>query len=237
VVTAAAGIGIGGTIVRRLLAEGATVVASDAHEGRVKKLAADTAAEAEVVDVRDQDALRAHLNAVLTRHGCIDVLVNCAGTNAIAPLWELTEDQWQRVFDVNVSAMLRACRTAVPSMIEAGRGSIVNIASIAAAHPFRHEGAYSITKAAVVALTRALAKDLAENGVRANAVAPNFVENRFLANVYAPDRLDRSRRAMPFRRGVDPAEVAAVVAFLASDDASYVTGEVITIGGQPFHQR
>jgi 3-oxoacyl-[acyl-carrier protein] reductase len=233
-VTAAAGIGIGGSIVRRFLAEGASVVASDAHEGRVGKLVADTGVEAEVIDVRNAEQLAGHLEGALERHGRIDVLVNCAGTNAVYPVWELSDEDWQRVLDVNVTSILRACRVVLPAMISAGSGSVISIASVSALQPSISEAAYSVTKAAVVALTRAMAKDVAEHHIRVNAIAPNTVDNPFLANVYSPEKLAAERSGMPFGRCVNADEVAAAAAWLASDEASYVTGETLVVGGAPF---
>ena len=235
VVTAGAGAGIGGAIVRRLHAEGAVVYATDAHAGRVDRLSSDLpGVRASVVDVTDRRALTAHLDDVVADEGHIDVLVNCAGTNIVKPTWELTDVEWDHVFDVNLDAAFRATRTVLPGMLARGSGAIVSIASIAAWDPSPSEIAYSTSKAALVAFTRALAKEVAATGVRVNAVAPSFVENPFLSKVYGPERLEELRAAMPGGRGVLPEEVAATVVWLAGDDASFVTGETVTVAGGGF---
>lgn len=234
VVTAAAGAGIGGAVVRRLGQDGATVIASDVHERRLSALGAETGAEVEVVDAGDADALTSHLDEILARHGRIDVLVNCAGINIVKPTWELTDDEWHRIFDVNVTSIVRAARVALPAMQKQASGSIVNIASVGAWHPSPGEAAYSASKAAVVALTRAMALEVAADGIRVNAVAPGFVDHAAVERVYPADRIEALRAAAPQGRGVHPGEVASVVAWLAGDGSTQVTGETITVAGGAF---
>ncbi len=234
VVTAGAGSGIGGTVVRRLLADGATVYVSDSHAGRLGRIGAELGVATTLLDVSDGDALVAYLAEVERDAGRIDILVNCAGANVVKPTWELTDREWHDVFTVNIDAPFRAARSVLPGMIERGSGSIVSIASIAAWGPEAKEVAYSTTKAALVAFTRALANEVASLGVRVNAVAPGFVENPFLEKLYGKQRLDALRAATPQGRGVFPSEVAAAVAWLAGDDASFVTGETVTVAGGSF---
>jgi 3-oxoacyl-[acyl-carrier protein] reductase len=231
IVTAAAGAGVGGGIVRALHAAGATVVASDVHAGRVERLRTDLGIEVHVVDVGAQGAVEAHVDDVLARHGRLDVLVSCAGINVVKPAWELTEQDWRSVMEVNLNAPFFAARAALPAMIEAGRGVIVSIASVAAWHPTRRESAYHVSKAALVALTRALAIEAAPHGVRVNAIAPGFVENPFLANVYGPEHVERFRAQMPRGHGVLPEEIGATAAWLVSDAASAITGETVAVTG------
>jgi 3-oxoacyl-[acyl-carrier protein] reductase len=234
VVTAGAGAGIGGSIVRRLHAEGATVCVSDAHSGRLAKIADELAVATSVLDVADGNALTVYLAEVEAAHGRVDILVNCAGANVVKPTWELTDDEWHGVFAVNVDAAFRACRAVLPGMMQRGSGVITSIASIAAWDPAPSEIAYSTTKAALIAFTRALSREVAPTGVRVNAVAPSFVENPFLEKLYGADRMEALRGAMPQHRGVQPEEVAGVVAWLASDDAAFVNGETITVAGGSF---
>jgi 3-oxoacyl-[acyl-carrier protein] reductase len=234
VVTAGAGAGIWGSIVHRLVDDGATVIVSDAHAGRLEKIAAELGVETAQVDVSNGTSLGAHLADVEARHKRIDLLVNCAGANVVKPTWMLTDEEWQHVFDVNITAPFRAARAVLPGMLDRRRGVIVSIASISAWEPEPAEAAYSTTKAALVALTRALARETAEQGVRVNAVAPSFVENPFLEKLYGPERMKALRDRAPLGRGVRPAEVAGVVAWLASDEAEYVTGETVTIAGGVF---
>lgn len=231
VVTAGAGAGIGGNVVRRFHADGDRVFASDAHAGRLEKIRSELGVEADLLDVRDRKAMGEYLARIEAEQGRIDVLVNCAGANQIKPIVELTDDEWETIVDVNLSATFRAARSVLPGMIERGHGAIVSIASIAAWAPDPGEVAYSTTKTALMGFTRALAREIASTGVRVNAVAPAFVENPFLEKLYGAERIRSIRDAAPLGRGVLPSEVAAAVAWLASDEASYVTGEVLTLAG------
>jgi len=231
VVTAGAGAGIGGNVVRRFHADGDRVIASDSHPGRLEKLAAELGVETQQLDVRDRAAMAEHLADVEARHGRIDVLVNCAGANLIKPAVELSDDEWETILDINLNAPFRAARAVLPGMIARQRGAIVSIASIAAWTPEPGEVAYSTTKTALMGFTRALAGEIASTGVRVNAVAPAFVENPFLEKLYGAERMQSYRDKAPLGRGVLPEEVAAAVAWLASDEASYVTGEVVTLAG------
>lgn len=231
VVTAGAGAGLGGTIVRRLQADGLRVIASDSHAGRLAKIGAELGIETECVDVSDRKALAAHLAGVESRHGRIDLLVNCAGANIVRPTWELSDEEWDGIVEVNLTAAFQAARAVLPGMIQRASGSIVSIASIAAWNPDMNEVPYSTTKAALIGFTRALGVEVAATGVRVNAVAPGFVENPFLEKLYGPERMQSLREGAPMGRGVLPAEVANAVAWLGSDEASYVTGEVLTVAG------
>jgi 3-oxoacyl-[acyl-carrier protein] reductase len=234
VVTAAAGVGIGGSVARRLHADGARVIVSDVHAGRLDKICSDLDIEGAVIDVADPVALADHIGRVEAAHGHIDILVNCAGINVVKPTWELSDTEWTHTFDVNLHATFRAVRVALPPMIARNSGAIVSIASIAAWDPPQHEVAYATSKAALIGFTRALAREVAATGVRVNAVAPGFVENPFLEKLYGRERMHSLRESAPLRRGVKPEEVAGVVAWLASDEAEYVTGETITIAGGTF---
>ncbi len=236
VVTAAAGVGIGGSVARRLHADGAQVIVSDAHAGRLDRICEELGIQGAVVDVADPGALVDHLDRVAAELGRVDIVVSCAGANVVKPTWELTDAEWLHVFDVNLTAAFRAARAVLPGMIHRGSGCIVSIASIAAWDPPEHEVAYATSKAGLIGLTRALAREVAATGVRVNAVAPGFVENPFLEKLYGRERMDELRAAAPLGRGVKPEEVAGVVAWLASDAAAYVTGETITIAGGTFYR-
>jgi 3-oxoacyl-[acyl-carrier protein] reductase len=233
-VTAAAGVGIGGSVARRLHADGARVIVSDVHAGRLDKICSELDIEGAVIDVADPVALADHIGRVEAAHGHIDILVNCAGVNVVKPTWELSDSEWTHTFDVNLHAAFRAVRVALPPMIARNSGAIVSIASIAAWDPPQHEVAYATSKAALIGFTRALAREVAATGVRVNAVAPGFVENPFLEKLYGRERMHSLRESAPLHRGVKPEEVAGVVAWLASDEAEYVTGETITIAGGTF---
>ena len=231
VVTAAAGGGVGNAVARRLRDEGAVVVISDVNERRLERAAADLGVEAAVVDVGAPGAVERHVADVLDRHGHIHVLVSCAGINVVKPAWELAEDEWRRIVDVNLTAPFLAARAVLPSMLAQGCGSLIHIASIAAWLPSPGESGYGTTKAGLLGLTRTLALETAGRGVRVNAIAPGLVDNPYLEAAYGPEHVAELRARIPMGRAATPAEVAAAAAWLASDESAYVTGECITLAG------
>jgi 3-oxoacyl-[acyl-carrier protein] reductase len=180
-----------------------------------------------VVDITD-DAAVADAVAQL---GPIDVLVNSAGV--IGPnklLWEITSDEWASTFAVNVTGTFNLCRAVVPGMRERGWGRIVNMASIAGKDGNARLSAYSATKAAVIGLTKALGKELAADGILVNAIAPALIETPMNAET-APDVLARLKTLIPMGRLGQPAEVAELIAWLASERCSFSTGAVYDITG------
>ncbi|OFI40042.1 short-chain dehydrogenase [Arthrobacter sp. SW1] len=233
-----AGGGIGSAIAERLAAEGAHVVVCDVREDAATEVtdrlaAAGHSAEALAFDLLDPAACAAAVNDVVARRGRLDVLVNNAGVNRRGDLLALREDDWDLSFAVNVDAIFHLCRAAVPHMIDAGGGAIVNTASQWGLYPVPGHLAYNVTKAAVVALTKNLARDHAPQGVRVNAVAPGEVRTPMLES-----NLERTGRTVadldalvPYGRIGETAEIAALVAFLASDEAPYLCGAVVEITG------
>ena len=238
-VTAAAGAGIGAAVARRLAADGLDVVATDAHERRCREFAHALSEDlgrdvaAYHLDVTDHGQARAVIDDVVGSKGRLDVLVNNAGWSKIEPVSEMSLETWQRCLDVDLTGTFVCMRYALPAMIAAGGGSIVNISSIAAWEMSdAHGAAYSAAKAGILALTRVAAAENGEHGVRVNAVAPGLIYNDFLRKVY-PEEFFRnylSETAFLGRIG-KPDDVASMVSYLASDEASYVTGEVFTVSG------
>ena len=238
-VTAAAGAGIGASVARRLGADGLDVVVTDAHERRCREFARDLSDElgrdvaAYPLDVTDHARVRAVIDEVVATQGRLDVLVNNAGWSKIEPVAEMSLETWQRCLDVDLTGTFACMRYALPAMIAAGGGSIINIASIAAWEmSAAHGAAYSAAKAGVLALTRVAAAENGKHGVRVNAVAPGLIYNDFLRRIY-PEEFFRnylSDTAILYRIG-EPDDVANMVSYLASDQASYVTGEVFTVSG------
>ncbi|MQA81538.1 MAG: SDR family oxidoreductase [Streptosporangiales bacterium] len=238
-VTAAAGAGIGAAVARRLAADGMDVVVTDAHERRCGELARALEDEfgrpflARTLDVTDYDAVGHVVDDVVAEKGTVDVLVNNAGWSRIEPVAEMSVETWRRCLDVDLSGTFHCMRHVLPVMVERGSGAIVNVSSIAAWESSEEHGAaYSAAKAGVLALTRVAAAENGRHGVRVNAVAPGLIYNEFLRRVY-PDSFfsgyaeNRSRVG----RVGEPADVAALVSFLAGDDSGYVTGEVYGISG------
>jgi NAD(P)-dependent dehydrogenase (short-subunit alcohol dehydrogenase family) len=233
-----AGGGIGSAISRRLAAEGAHVFISDVNETAAKEVADalvgdGLSAEPLVFDLLDPEASAAAVQQIIDARGRLDVLANNAGVNRRGDLLSLTEDDWDLSFAVNVDSLFHLCRAVLPHMIEAGGGAIVNTASQWGLYPAPGHLAYNVSKAAVVAFTKNLARDYAPDNIRVNAVAPGEIHTPMLESGFA-----RSGRTVadlaalvPFGRIGKPEEVAALVAFLASDEAPYICGSVIEITG------
>ncbi|VXC14082.1 3-oxoacyl-(acyl-carrier-protein) reductase FabG [Arthrobacter sp. 9AX] len=238
VLVTGAGGGIGSAISGRLAAEGAHVYVADANETAAKEISDALAgegfsAEALVFDLLDPEASTAAVQQIVSSRGRIDVLVNNAGINRRGDLLSLTEYDWDLSFAVNVDSLFHLCRAVLPHMIEAGGGAIVNTASQWGLYPAPAHIAYNVSKAAVVAFTKNLARDYAPNNIRVNAVAPGEVHTPMLeAGLARSGRTVADLDALvPFGRIGKPEEIAALVAFLASDEAPYICGSVIEITG------
>ncbi len=237
VVTAAAGTGIGIATARRAALEGATVVLSDQHEDRLAdyadRLAGGTGATVTpvVCDVTDETQVRALRDAALDAHGRIDVLVNNAGLGGTAPVVEMTDDQWQQVLDVTLTGTFRCTRAVLEPMLERGNGVIVNNASVLGWRAQAGQAHYAAAKAGVMALTRSVAMEAAPD-VRVNAVAPSLALHENLEKVMPADQLDELRAREAYGRAAEPWEVANVIVFLASDYATYMTGETVAVSSQ-----
>ncbi|MDQ8707144.1 SDR family NAD(P)-dependent oxidoreductase [Streptomyces sp. LHD-70] len=235
-----AGGGIGSAIARRLAHEGATVVVADIDETAAKAvvegIAADGGtAEAAHFDLGDGEACRQAVDDAVARYGRLDVLVNNAGINRRGNLLDLSAQDWEASFAVNVHPLFHLCRAALTHMAAQGGGAIVNTASQWGLQPAADYIAYNVTKAAVVAFTRSLARDHAHQGVRVNAVCPGEIRTPMLeAGLASSGRTVAELDSLvPFGRIGTPEEVAALVAFLASDEAPYMCGSIVEItGGQ-----
>jgi len=237
-VTAAAGTGIGFATARRCAEEGASVVISDKHERRLGE-AADQLAEltghrppAVPCDVTVEDDVQRLFAAATAAVGPIDVLVNNAGLGGTAELVDMTDDQWAVVLDVTLNGTFRCTRTALRHMYERGTGVIVNNASVLGWRAQFGQAHYAAAKAGVMALTRCAAIEAAPHGVRVNAVAPSLAMHPFLAKVTSDELLEELASREAFGRAAEPWEIANVIAWLASDYASYMTGEVVSVSSQ-----
>ncbi len=238
VITAAAGSGIGGATARRFVREGATVVLSDVHPVRLEATVAELAAEAPervhgvVCDVTGPDAFEELFDAAEACAGPLDIVVNNAGLGGSAALVDMTDEQWGRVLDVSLVSTFRSTRAALRRLLPQGRGTIVNVASVTGWRAEAGQVHYAAAKAGVMALTRCAAIEAAPHGVRVNAVAPTLAMHPFLEKVVSEEELAHWATVQPQGRAADPAEVAAVIAVLASGYASYLTGEVVSVGAQ-----
>ena len=227
--------GIGFATAQRFLASGASVVLWDMDTARLAQAVAELSvagpASGETVELTDEASVAAATAATLARHGRIDILVNNAGiTGGNAPTWQLSPAVWRQVVEVNLIAPFLTCRAVVPQMIAQGYGRIVNIASVAGKEGNPTASHYSASKAGLIGLTKSLGKELATHGVLVNAVAPAAARTAIFDQM-APEHIAYMLGKIPMGRLVDVAEVAAMVAWLASEDCSFSTGAVFDLSG------
>jgi 3-oxoacyl-[acyl-carrier protein] reductase len=239
VVTAAAGTGIGSATARRALAEGADVMISDHHERRLGETRDQLSAlglgrvESAVCDVTSTAQVDALIATTADRLGRLDVLVNNAGLGGQTPVVEMTDDEWDRVLNVTLTSVMRATRAALGYFRAAGHGgAIINNASVLGWRAQHSQSHYAAAKAGVMALTRCSAIEAVDFGVRINAVSPSIARHKFLEKTSSTELLDRLSEGEAFGRAAEPWEIAATIAFLASDYSSYLTGEVISVSSQ-----
>ena len=230
--------GIGSAIARRLASEGAHVVVTDVNAEAAQAVAAEIAAaghQASAIAANIARAEECHtlVKQVLAAQGQIDVLVNNAGINRRGNIMAISEDDWDATFAVNIDAMFHLCRAVIPQMMARGAGAIVNTASQWGLHPAPNHIAYNVSKAAVASFTQNLARDYAPHGIRVNAVCPGEIHTPMLeAGVKRAGRtIADLDRMVPYGRIGKPEEVAALVAFLASDEAPFMCGSLVEITG------
>jgi len=228
--------GIGLAIAERLSRAGARVVIADVAEeaaaAAVERLGEGGGkATGVVADVTSPDEVEALVERALDAFGRLDILVNNAGiTGRDAPLWETTDGDWEKVLGLNLTGVFYCCRAVVPHMREHRGGAIINVASISGKEGNPNMIPYSVSKAGVICLTKALAKEVIGDGVRVNCVAPAVIETPLLDQLQS-EAIEYMRSKVPMGRMGRSEEVAAVVHFLASDDASFVTGQCYDVSG------
>jgi len=232
--------GIGRAVAERLAAEGASLFAVDLQTEPLAELeAAQTAAGAAVAtrrcDVASETDVAATVEACIARFGRLDALINVAAILRADHLHEMRTADWERVLAVNLTGTFFTCRASLPHLM-ASRGNIVNVASTAAIHGQPYAGAYAASKGGVLALTKAIAIDYVKQGVRANAVLPCDIATPIFSQFQMPDGGDWKlvKRVMAPKGSGDPADVAGIVAMLASDDAKHVTGAEVRVDGGCF---
>jgi NAD(P)-dependent dehydrogenase (short-subunit alcohol dehydrogenase family) len=224
--------GIGAAISRRLAAEAAEVVIGDLNADGAQQVASEIGAEATALDVADPEVVA----AVVAAHGPFEILVNNAGTDDFAFFTDMTPERWRRLLAVNLEGVFACTHAVLPAMQEAGYGRIVSIASEAGRVGSKGSAVYSAAKGGVIAFSKTIARENARFGITANAVAPGPIDTPLLNAARAFGEIgeriiETMRNATQMRRLGSPEEVAAAVAFLASDDASYVTGETLGVSG------
>jgi len=240
IVTGAA-TGIGAATVARLRSEGAVVVAAGLQPDELNRMASAHGAEAEVCDVTDDAAVRGLMDAVRARHARLDILVNAAGIVVNDDVADIDDSVWQRTLDVNLSGTMRVCRAGIHLLRRSGGGAVVNVASVAAFNASAGMASYAASKAGMVALTRALANQYGAERIRANCVCPGWVrtpmseaemrDTAVARGISVESAFAELAGRIALRRVAEAPEIAAVIAFLASDDASFVTGAAIVADG------
>ena len=242
VITAAAGTGIGFATAKRCVQEGATVVISDAHERRLAE-AADALADlpelagqrplAVPCNVTDESQVQNLYDAAVDRHGRFDIAVNNAGLGGQVDVVDMTDEQWSLVLDVTLTGTFRCTRAALRHLYARNEGGvIVNNASVLGWRAQRGQSHYAAAKAGVMALTRCSAVESAPHNVRINAVAPSLAVHPFLNKVMADEELAELSRRELWGRGAEVWEVANVIVFLASEYATFMTGEIVSVSSQ-----
>ncbi|HIJ93688.1 MAG: 3-oxoacyl-ACP reductase FabG [Candidatus Undinarchaeales archaeon] len=234
IITGAAS-GIGKETALLFAKEGAKVIACDVNKERLESLEKEAADSLHGIvpcklDVTDRDDISACVEDIEKRFGGVDVLINNAGITADALLVKMTEDQWDRVINVNLKGVFNMTQSVAPGMVERGSGVVLITSSVVGRYGNMGQTNYAATKAGVIGMTYSWAKEFGKKGLRFNAVAPGFIQTPMTKDL--PEKvIDRMIEKTPLRRMGSPGDVAKMFLFLASDEASYVTGQVIGVDG------
>jgi 3-oxoacyl-[acyl-carrier protein] reductase len=227
--------GIGRAICQRLADEGAKVSIFDLAEEMMEKVVQEIEGKGEVlnvkVDVGSLSEVGQAVNKVIDNFARIDILVNNAGITSDKLILRMKEEDWDKVIRVNLKGAFNCIKAVSPFMIRRRWGRIINISSLIGLRGNEGQANYAASKAGLIALTKSAAREFARRGVTVNAVAPGFIQTAMTENLLKEDRLETLLSQIPLRRVGKPEEVASLVVYLASDEASYITGEVIRIDG------
>ena len=237
-ITAAAGTGIGFAIAERAVDEGAQVMISDIHEQRLLTAAEKLSKKSgktilnKLCNVTKEDQVKALVDSAVKKMGHVDILVNNAGLGGTDNIVEMTDEQWYAVIETSLTGTFRMMRAMLKHMTARKHGVIVNNASVLGWRAQSGQAHYAASKAGVMALTRCAAVEVARSGIRINAVAPSLAMHEFLNKVTSEELLLKLKSREAFGRAAETWEIANVVAFLASDYSTYMTGEVISVSSQ-----
>lgn len=239
VVTGAAG-GIGRAICARFLEEGVTVIAADVDAGALKELSSWCSGASKLVtaafDITDFAGARSAVDRAASEHGQIDILVNNAGWDVARPFLETEPDLWDKIIAINLRGPLNLHKAVLPHMKSGGGGKVVNVASDAGRVGSSGESVYSACKGGLIAFSKTLARECARDNIRVNVVCPGPTDTPLLRSFvgegeYGQKIYDRLKQSIPLKRLGQPTDIPGAIAFLASDDASFITGQVISVSG------
>jgi len=228
-----AGQGIGKAIATKLAAEGATVVVTDVNEGTAKETA-DGLGNGSVglqLDVTDRESIDATIARVKDEFGRIDVLVNNAGWDKAEPFVDSEIATWDRIIAINLYGQMHTCHAVLPVMAAQGGGRVVNIGSDSGRVGSSGEAVYSAAKGGVIAFTKTIAREMARAGVTANCVSPGPTDTELFASIGGEKLREALTKAIPLKRLGQPEDLANAVAFLASDEAAFITGQTVSVSG------
>jgi 3-oxoacyl-[acyl-carrier protein] reductase len=240
IITGAAGAGIGQATARRFAQEGAHIVISDTHPRRTDEVAQQIAGEfgvktlGVICDVQSREQVDNLVQRTLDAFGRVDILVNNAGRNILAPVAEMTDEQWDVVLNVCLRGTFYCSRAVLKPMLEQRRGNIVSLSSVAGLRPSEKQAHYSAAKAGIIGFTRTLALEVASHNIRVNAIAPGLIYNDFLRRIYPDDFFDKASRSIPLGRMGQPIDIANAILYLVSEEGSYMTGQVLSVNGGTF---
>lgn len=234
-----AGNGIGKAIALKFAEEGASVVAADIDEERARQAAGQITAQggsamAARVDISKKSEVNAAIQSAIDRFGGVDILVNNAGVLHSTPIEEITEEEWDRIFDINMKGTFLCCQAVLPSMKAKREGRIINIASNAGRDGGVSTGlAYAASKAAVIGFTRGLARRMAPYGITCNCIAPGTTRSDMI-NAFSEEELQRVIKSIPLGRLGEPGDIAELACLIASSSGSFITGATFDINGGLF---
>ncbi|MGH3413603.1 MAG: SDR family NAD(P)-dependent oxidoreductase [Marmoricola sp.] len=225
--------GIGRAIAEKLATEGATVVATDINEDGAKQSAAELGHDSIGLrtDVSDRESVNTMVTQVRETYGRIDVLVNNAGWDVGEPFVDQDPAVWDRLIGINLYGVLHTCHAVLPVMAGQGRGHVVNLGSDAGRVGSSGEAVYSAAKGGVIAFTKTVAREMARSGVNANCVCPGPTDTALFASMGGPRLREALTKAIPMKRLAQPTDLANTVAFFASDEAAYLTGQTVSVSG------
>ena len=228
-----AGQGIGAAIATKLAAEGATVVVTDINVETAKATAATigNGAVGILTDVTDRESVDAMVDNVVSELGRVDVLINNAGWDKVEPFVDSQPSDWDRIIAINLYGQLNTCHKVLPLMAAQGYGRVVNIGSDSGRVGSSGEAVYSAAKGGVIAFTKTIAREMARAGVTANCVSPGPTDTPLFASIGGEKLRDALTRAIPLKRLGQPSDLANAVAFLASDEAAFITGQTVSVSG------